>query len=51
MKPKDFLEAIRNALDKAYIKDDKDKIKELEGMYHGAKTMYEIYEEGKEYEI
>lgn len=46
MEPKEFLESIRNALDKAYIKNDKDAIKELEGMYHGARTMYEIYNEG-----
>ena len=46
MEPKEFLESIRNNLDEAYIKDDKDKIKELEGMYHGARTMHEICREG-----
>lgn len=48
MDPKEFLESIRNGLDEAYAKDDKDEIKELEGMYHGARTMYEIYEGGEE---
>lgn len=41
---KEFLEFIRNALDKAYMKNDKDEIKELEGMYHGARSMYELLE-------
>ena len=45
MEAKKFLESIRNGLDEAYVEDDKDKIKELEGMYHGAKTMYEIFKE------
>ena len=45
MEPKEFLESIRNGLDEAYVEDNKDKIKELEGMYHGARTMYEIFEE------
>ena len=48
MNPKEFLESIRNGLDQAYIEDDKDGIRELEGMYHGARTMYEICNEGGE---
>lgn len=48
MEPKGFLESIRNGLDQAYIEDDKDKIIELEGMYHGARTMYEICNGGGE---
>lgn len=48
MEPKEFLEHIRNSLDVAYIQDDKDRIKELEGMYHGARVMHEIYSEGGE---
>lgn len=43
MDPKEFLETIRNGLDKAYEENDKDEINKLEGMYHGARTMYEIY--------
>lgn len=48
MEPKEFLESIRNGLDEAYAEDDKDRIRELEGMYHGARTMYEICNEGGE---
>lgn len=44
MEPKEFLEYVRKGLDKAYLEDNMDKIKELEGMYHGARTMYELYE-------
>ena len=47
MEPKEFLENIRNSLDEAYVENDKDKIKELEGMYHGARVMYELYIERK----
>lgn len=46
MEPKEFLESIRNGLDQAYAEDDKDRIRELEGMYHGARVMHEIYNEG-----
>lgn len=49
MDPKEFLETIRNGLDKAYEENDKDEINNLEGMYHGARTMYEILN-GKEEE-
>lgn len=48
MEPKEFLESIRNGLDEAYAEDDEDRIRWLEGMYHGARTMYEIYNEGGE---
>lgn len=43
MAPEEFLETVRDSLDEAYVVQDYDRIQELEGMYHGAMTMYEIF--------
>lgn len=48
MEPKEFLESIRDSLDEVYAENDEDKARQLEGMYHGARTMYEICRGGGE---